>query len=193
MEDRQLRLSSTTLSTWLARALSIAGHPLAVIPLTIAATTRNWLWTALVAATTTLPLVLLISRNVRRGRWSDFDVSRRDQRLGLYRAGIPLLLLAAALLLLAGASPRMLRALLAAALLLASGALGHRFLKISMHMMFAAFCAVILVRFHPGTAAAVVAFLLLVGWSRLHLGRHTRTEVAVGTLLGAAAGALAVF
>ncbi|HET8798351.1 MAG TPA: hypothetical protein VFO89_11725 [Thermoanaerobaculia bacterium] len=188
-----MRLSSTTLSTWLARALSIAGHPLAVIPLTIAATTRNWLWTALVAATTTLPLVLLISRNVRRGRWSDFDVSRRDQRLGLYRAGIPLLLLAAALLLLAGASPRMLRALLAAALLLASGALGHRFLKISMHMMFAAFCAVILVRFHPATAAAVVAFLLLVGWSRLHLGRHTRTEVAVGTLLGVAAGALAVF
>jgi membrane-associated phospholipid phosphatase len=192
MEDRQLRLSSTTFLISLARGVSVIGNPLFLVPLTVAATTRNLLWAAAIAITTTLPLVAIILRNVRRGTWSDFDVSRRDQRLGLYRAGLPLLLLAGIVLYAAGASPRMMRSVAAAAVIFAAGVLGHRFLKLSMHMMFAAFCAVILIRMTPWSSLGVVPFVGLVAWSRRYLQRHTWIEILIGAAIGTAAGLLAV-
>jgi len=192
MEDRQLRLSSTPAFHQFARVVSVAGNPLFLVPLTVAAATHSWTSAALVAATTTLPLIVITLRNVRRGTWADFDVSRRDQRLGLYRAGAPLLLLASAILYATGAHPRMMRSVLAALLMFVAGLVGHRFLKISMHMMFSTFCGVLIMWLYPWSAAALVPFLLLIAWSRHHLGRHTLAEIAVGTAIGIAAGFLAV-
>src|SRR5215212_1733648 len=126
MEGRHSRLPS---ATSLARAISIAGHPLIVIVLTVAAATRNWVWTAVLAAAITLPMTVIIVRNVRRGSWSDFDVSRRDQRSGLYRVAIPLVAFSAMILYLMGAGPGLMRGFAAAAVMLIVGVLGNRFLK----------------------------------------------------------------
>lgn len=176
----------------LARALSIAGHPFVLIPLTVAAATRNLFWTAVIAASTTVPLLIVVFRNVRRGVWSDFDVSRRDQRSGLYVAGIPLLLGTAILLYALGASPRLLRAVAAGGLMLLSGMLGNRYLKISMHMMVGAFCAVTIGRLYPWSAAGTFPFLAALAWSRRRLDRHTWPEIAAGSLIGIAAGLFAI-
>lgn len=186
-----MRLSSTTFFLPLARGVSIVGNPLFLVPLTVAAATRNLLWAAAIAATTTLPLVAIILRNVRRGTWSDFDVSRHDQRLGLYRAGLPLLLLAGIVLYAVGASPRMMRSVAAGAAIFAAGVLGHRFLKLSMHMMFAAFCAALIIRLYPWSSVGVVPFVVLIAWSRHSLGRHTWTEIVIGAMIGTAAGLFA--
>jgi hypothetical protein len=149
MEDRPPRLSSTIL---LARSLSIAGHPFILIPLMIAAATGNRVWTAVVAACTILPMFAITVRNVRRGTWSDHDVSRPDERGGLYRVAFPLVALSAVVLYFLGAGPQMMRGFAAAAVMLALGLLGSRWLKISMHMM-AAFCGVImLARIYPTSA-----------------------------------------
>ena len=188
MEDGRSRLSSTTL----ARALSTAGHPFVLIPLTVAAATRNLLWTTILAAGTILPLLAIIIRNVRRGTWSDADVSRHDQRAGLYRVALPLAIASAVVLHFAGAPARMLRSVAAAAAMLGMGLVGNLLLKISMHMMFASFCGVAIVRLHPWTAIAIVPFVLAIAWSRRKLERHTFTEVVVGLLLGLAAGIYAV-
>lgn len=187
MEDRPSRLSSTTL----ARALSIAGHPFVLIPLMVAAATRNWIWTSVVAAGTILPLLVITLRNVRRGVWSDPDVSRPDERGGLYRAAFPLILLSGLLLWLLGAGPRMMRGIAAAAAMLAAGHLGNRFLKISLHLMAAAYCAVTIAWLYPLTIYALVPFLAALGWSRHKLQRHTWAEIAVGLAIGTAAGLLA--
>jgi len=184
MEDGRLRLSSTTL----ARALSTAGHPLLLVPLTVAAATRNWRWTLIIAAGTILPLLAIIVRNVRRGTWSDGDVSRHEQRPGLYRAAVPLLAASAVVLYLSGAPASMMRPLAAAVVMLLIGLVANRFLKISMHMMFAAFCGVCIVRVYPWSAVAIVPFVLAIAWSRRKLERHTRVEIATGLLLGLAAG-----
>lgn len=183
MEDRRPRLSSTTL----ARILSIAGHPFILIPLMVAAATRNWVWTAIVGAVTILPLLAITVRNVRRGVWADHDVSHREQRSGLYRAIFPLIALCALLLWLMDAGPGMLRGFAAAAVMLAIGLLGNRFLKISLHMMAAAFCAVTLIRIYPSSVYALVPFVAAVAWSRRKLERHTWTEIAVGLAIGAGA------
>ena len=184
MEDGRPRLSS---STRLARALSIAGHPFVLIPLMVAIATRNWIPTAIVAAVTILPLFVITLRNVRRGVWSDHDVSRRNERGGLYRAAFPLLAISALLLWLMDASPRMMRGFTAAAVMLAIGLLGNRFLKISLHMMAAAFCGVTIGRIYPNTIYAIVPFVAAIGWSRRKLERHTWTEIVVGVVIGAAA------
>ena len=188
MEDRPPRLSSTTL----ARGISVAGHPFVLIPLMVAVSTRNWVWTAAVAAGTILPLFVIVLRNVRRGVWSDHDVSRRDQRGGLYRAALPLVVLSAVLLYFLDAGPRMMRGFGAAAAMLLLGVLGNRFLKVSMHMMTAAFCGVIIARLHPASTFAIVPFVAAIAWSRRKLERHTWAEVAVGLAIGAAAALVAI-
>ena len=189
MEDGRPRLSSTIL----ARVISVAAHPLVLSPITVALATRNLRWTAIIAATLFLPLVAVIARNVRRGAWSDFDVSRHDQRSGLYWAAIPLLVIAALVFWRIGASERFMRALLAVAFLFAAGLIGNRFLKISMHMMFGAFCAVILARVYPWSLVVMIPIVAALAWSRRYLERHTSVEIAVGLLLGAAAGLFAVW
>lgn len=191
MEDRPPRLSSSFLAP-LARTTSIAGNPLLLIPITVFATAGNWRWALIVAVTTTVPLVIIIRRNVRRGTWSDFDVSRREQRLGLYLAGLAVLLLTAIVFYFLGAGPRMMRALSAGFLMFAAGVLGHRFLKISMHMMFTTFCAVLIVWQHPWSAVAVLPFVALLAWSRRFLERHSWPEIVTGTLIGTAAGVFAI-
>ncbi|HEY0160385.1 MAG TPA: hypothetical protein VGF28_24070 [Thermoanaerobaculia bacterium] len=190
MKDRVYALSFTTP---LARWLSIAGHPFVLIPLTVGASTRSLFWAAVIAASTTLPLLAIIIRNVRKGRWSDADVSRHDQRSGLYHAGLPILLLSALVLYVLGADPRLLRGIAAGVAMAVAGLIGNRWLKISMHMMFAAFCAVAISRAYPGalTVAAATLFLAALAWSRNHLKRHTWPEIATGLALGLLAGAAA--
>jgi hypothetical protein len=187
MKDGGYTLSFTTP---LARALSIAGHPFILIPLTVAASTRSLFWGAVIAASTTIPLLAIILRNVRSGRWSDVDVSRHDQRSGLYFAGLPLLLISALILYFLGASPRLMRGLAAGVAMSVIGLIGNRWLKISMHMMFAGFCAVVISRSYPSPATVAAATLVLaaLAWSRRHLDRHTWPEIAVGLAIGVACG-----
>lgn len=174
-----------------ARILSVALHPFVLGPLTAALATRNWRLTAALSATTILPLVVLLVRRTRRGEWSDFDVSRRDQRPGLYYVALPLLAVAALLAWGLGAPASFLRALLAIAFLFAAGLLGNRYLKISLHMMLGAFCLVILARLYPWSLFLTFPLLASLAWSRWRLERHTPAEIAAGLLLGLVAGTFA--
>jgi len=171
-----------------ARILSVALHPFVVGPLTAALATRNWRWTTAIAATLILPLVFVLVRRTRRGAWSDFDVSNREQRPGLYYAAIPLLALAATVVWWLGAPSGFLRSFIAIAFLFAAGLIGNRFLKISLHMMFGAFCTVVIGRLYPVSLFLTLPLLGALAWSRWRLERHTPAEIAVGLLLGTAAG-----
>ncbi|HKR62919.1 MAG TPA: hypothetical protein VJZ00_04240 [Thermoanaerobaculia bacterium] len=179
MEDGRPRLSSSIL---LARILSIAGHPFLLSPLTVAAASRNWKWTVVLAVGMILPLTVIVARNVRRGRWSDFDVSRHEQRGGLYYVAAPLLAITAVALYASGARGTMMRSVVAVAAMLAVGFLANRFLKVSLHMMFAAFCTVIL------GYLWMWAFVAAIAWSRWKLERHTLAEIAFGLVVGTIAG-----
>lgn len=176
-----------------ARVLSVALHPFVIGPLTAALATRNWRLTAILAATTVLPLVILLIRRTRRGEWSDFDVSRRDQRPGLYYAALPALAVTALVVWRLNAPAYFLRSLLAIAFLFAAGLLGNRFLKISLHMMFGAFCLLVVARLYPWSLFLTLPLLASLAWSRWRLERHTPAEIAAGLLLGTIAGAFTAF
>ncbi|HEX6097755.1 MAG TPA: hypothetical protein VF432_15620 [Thermoanaerobaculia bacterium] len=171
-----------------ARILSAVLHPFVIAPVTLALATRNWRWAAALAATMVLPLTLVLIRRTRRGAWTDLDVSRREQRPGLYYAAIPLLALAIFVFWRMGAPPRLLRSFVAVAFLFAAGLIGNRFLKISLHMMIGAFCLVAIAYGSPASLFLTVPLAGALAWSRWRLERHTPAEIAVGLLLGLTAG-----
>ena len=178
-----------------ARVLSTVGHPALLMPAVIAFATvagRAPIRVIAVAVMSTTAVALAVvaySRwQVRAGRWADVDASvprERRQLNGLLGA----LLIGTAAILWRLAQPHAVVAGLglSGALVVTADVL-RRWLKMSLHASFAVFAALLL---WPGFES--VALLLLaaaVGWSRLVLERHTRLEVAVGALAGAAAGVL---
>jgi len=62
------------------------------------------------------------------------------------------------------------------------------FLKLSLHALFAFYCAMILFRIGAGWGAIAFPLAILVAWSRLFLHRHTSVEVIAGIALGLIGG-----
>lgn len=179
------------LKLFTARALSVGLHPFVLTPLVVALTSRTWRETILIASLTIIPLLVLIWRNVRRGTWTDSDLSHRGQRKSLYFAAAPLLLVTGFVLYATGASTGMLRGFLAGCVMIAAGFLLLPLLKVSLHLMFAGFSAMILLeRFGLTLPACILAALLVLAlaWSRRTLDRHTWAEIATGLVIGTAAG-----
>ena len=168
-----------------ARIVSIAAHPFVLSPLTAALASRSLRWTLVIAACTVVPILAVILWNLRRGVWSDFDVSRREQRSGLYWIALPLFAGAAFLV---PAPPWFSRVMLTLCVVLAVALAATPLLKTSLHMLFGAFCAVMLWQAWPLSAAIMAAVLVALAWSRWILGHHTPLEILTGSVLGFAAG-----
>lgn len=179
-----------------ARALSIVGHPALLMPVAVAVaasgpgTPPQLLPVALGTALAVAVLVGLYSlRQVHAGRWSHVDASQPRERHQLNQFLAALLGGAAVLLWAAGqATPVVLGPLLAAGLVLLAHGLRRR-LKVSLHAAFAVFAAA-LVWPHLGLTLGLGLLAAGVAWSRLVLQRHTRAEVLLGLLFGAAGGAV---
>jgi membrane-associated phospholipid phosphatase len=196
-----------TLSQRFARLVSATIHPI-VLPLltlfvlsyragrgTFAGVPMGALARALAvvgvgAVVTAAPVAALVGIQVLRGRWSDADVSVRQHRYLLYPFGIACMLAAAALFMVLGAPAVATQAVLALALTnLVNGAINLRE-KVSAHAATAALCAALLWLMPAATqgttdiAAGATAAALLVGWSRVALGRHTVLQVLLGWAVG---------
>lgn len=184
----------------LARWVSAIIHPIAFPLLTLSVLTfiatnsiaETSRWVLLAVALTSLPVAVLVGLQVLRGRWTDLDVSVRRQRYALYPFGIACMLA----LFLAYEhfdAPRIvIRAASAFAIANIVDALVNFFYKVSAHATGAAACATLLwLGATPpwGIVASVAA--LLVGWSRVELGRHTRGQVLLGWGVGIASSLIA--
>jgi len=186
--------SPRTVRREIARWISILGHPFVLIPALVAAVTVRRLppeqvaqIVGIVVLVSVVPMLLLMARRVRSGAWTNYDVSVREQRVGLYPAALAIA--TATVLVLAWAQvPRpILHGVLATLLLIGIAALVNLWLKISLHTAFAVFTAVALWP-SRGLAAGGLVLALAIAWSRLEMGRHTLPEVIGGALLGAAVG-----
>jgi membrane-associated phospholipid phosphatase len=172
-----------------ARAISILGHPFVTCSVTVLATTAPR--TALVFMLISIvPVAILMFVQVRRGAWEHVDASRKRERPALYVVGI--IATAAAFAWLAYAQPHspLTRGVGVALGMLIALAVITRWIKVSLHVTFAALSATLLLiaRLPGGWAMAALVPLLI--WSRLQLHRHTRLEVAIGLVAGVATGLL---
>jgi len=181
----------------LARVISIVGHPVLVLPVAVMVSGRVR-GVSLATRSTTIGVtlgigvVVLVFSAVRvwLGHWKHVDASEpaeRDQLNGF----TAVLLLGAALagLLTSGGTPDLyLWPACSGGVVLAAMALRRR-MKLSQHVAFDLFAALAVLP-SVWAASAIAVLTIGVGWSRLVLQRHTRTEVAVGTVVGVVAGAV---
>lgn len=179
----------------IARWLSIAFHPFVMVGLMVGAAAAARQTTgetvrsvSIVAVLTIVPLAVLMWRQVRRGRWENIDASNRAERPILFVVGGAGIIALLAYVLIVPQQSFMVRGVVATLGMIAVSALATRWVKVSLHMAFAALAttALALARSPLGYALLLVLPALL--WSRLTLKRHAPLEVVLGTLIGAGAG-----
>ncbi|MGH2518057.1 MAG: hypothetical protein ACRDHP_20630 [Ktedonobacterales bacterium] len=175
-----------------ARLVSAIVHPIAFPLLTLGIITEiatasvplaiKWMLVAL--GLVSLPVSILVSYQVVRGRWTDLDVSVRRQRYALYPFGLACMLALALAYAHFGAPQIAVRAALGVALANAVDGLINLAYKVSAHTTGAAACATLLwfSTLAWGIHAALAA--LAVGWSRVELKRHTPGQVVLGWVVG---------
>lgn len=141
-------------------------------------------WTSLSIAIVIIPATLFILVQLRRGGYDDFDVSIREQRYALFGVGAASLI---ALIIVATVTnaPRIFFACLYAAVLATIvGAVVNKLLtKISIHSAALAGVASVMGFIH--LPSAIMSWLLwaTVGWARVHLGKHTVSQVLLGGIV----------
>lgn len=185
----------------IARWVSIIVHPV-VLPLVtlfvIVDTATHSLkdagrWVLLAVLLTSLPVASLVGFQVLRGRWSDLDVSIRKQRYALYPFGLACMIALLIVFVRFGAPRVAVRAAAGLAFSNVAGAFINFVYKVSAHAAGAAICAtLLLLAAAPAWGVSAIGATVLVGWSRVELGRHTVGQVVLGWAVGVGC-ALAAF
>jgi membrane-associated phospholipid phosphatase len=180
----------------IARWISVLFHPFVMVGVMVgaAAAARQSAGDAMrsvatVALFTIVPLAVLMWRQVRRGRWQNADASNRADRPILYIVGGLALVALLAYLLLLRPQSFMVRGVVVTVGMMAVCAVATRWIKVSLHMAFATLAATGLAFMRSPAGYALLLALPVLMWSRLTLERHSPVEVALGTIIGAAAGA----
>jgi hypothetical protein len=178
-----------------ARWVSIVGHPFVMV-LVMAGTAAARFQTpeeaartlVIVALVTILPVGLLMVRETRRGAWENVDASNRRERPALLLWALGGLVALVAYVVLRRPDSFLLRGAVAALAMLVACAVATRWIKVSLHMAFGALATAALLGLGLRAGWALLAFLPLLAWSRLHLGRHRLVEVVAGSFAGAVTG-----
>ena len=174
---------------WLAEAISNIFHPfVAAIPTMVIAMIQqgtslrsSLFWTILAVGVVIVPMLFLIYRGVRSGRYSDASISIREQRHSLYAVAAALFALLLGILIWEGAPVILLACLLSAlAATVIAGFINQRFTKLSLHSVAGSGYATVLLLTAPALGIATALFSLLVGWARMRLNHHTPVQILIG-------------
>lgn len=190
--------NSRTPAQRLATLVSWIGHPLVFVTATVGAVVGTQLASRAAVSillalflSVILPVGVLLFLGVRSGRWKDADVSVREERKRFYPIAIPVSAVGIAATWLAGAPRYILRGGIVTFILLIVAAFINLRFKLSLHALFAAYCAVVLWQVNPVCGWIGTGLTALVLWSRLFLKRHTWPEIVAGVLLGSGGGVIA--
>ena len=178
-----------------ARFVSWIGHPLVFVPISLAIVVTTKLAPrvglpilAALFLCVIAPIAVLLFIGVRSGRWRDADVSVREERRRFYPWAIPFSAAGTLAIWLMRAPTFILRGAIVTLALFVIAAIINLRLKISLHILFAFYCAVVLLRLGAAFGVSAVILAVLVFWSRLFLKRHTLIEAITGGSLGIAGG-----
>jgi hypothetical protein len=183
--------------TAFARWVSIFGHPFAMVVIMVTGASLHSRTPA--AAARILPIVILVAvvpvavlmvRQVRRGSWKNADASHREERPLLFAICILGVVSLLACLWLTQPQSFVIRGAVGSLGMLVISAIATRWLKVSLHMAFAALGATTLVLLGSAIGWILLAGLPVLAWSRLALSRHSLTEVMTGALIGFSAAVM---
>ena len=182
----------------LARWVSILAHPFVMVALLVAvpamrrspgSAARSVL---IVAVAVVVPLGVLMFRQVRRGRWSNVDSSKPSERPVLFLVALAGLVAGLGWLFLTDPRSFLVRGMVVVAAFLLLAAFLTRWIKLSLHVAFAALAATALSLLGSPVGYGLAAVVPIVFWSRLALTRHRMIELVVGLALGVLTGIVLV-
>lgn len=155
-------------------------------------TLQGFGWAALCTAIQVIPTAAFFALRLRRGAYSDNDVSVRHQRTELYIVGIVSMAAGAVALTLLHAPAAFVKTTVAGLLITLICLLINSIWKISVHSATLASAATVASIFSTliGGTAWLCAFA--VGWARVRTGNHTLSQVLAGFAV-ATACVIAVF
>lgn len=181
----------------IAKTVSVIGHPLLTLPLFF----MGIAFQQLPPKSATLASILLIGGiimpvigytywNVKRGKYTNFDLSNRVQRSGFY----PILLSLVGLFVLFLSTIDQFQGMRYGAFcffsLLISSYVINFVIKVSLHTSISFFLACTLYSFNQPLGNLMSVFSVVVAISRFVLNRHTVTEILLGSVLGLMAGVI---
>lgn len=137
-----------------------------------------------------LPVTILTFRGVRKGKYTNIDVSDRVQRQRWFTTITILLMVVTGVIWLTNQQYSLRLAVTLACALLICALYINKVIKASMHMTFHAFVSLLILHFNMTAGIIFLVLLPILGWSRLYLKRHFFNEVVVGTCMGGLFGGL---
>src|SRR5437868_15512726 len=169
---RSQRLHHRRVTTF-ARLISWIGHPLVFVSASVAVVVgtqlgpRTGLPILLALLLSTLvPTAILLLSGVRSGRWSDADASVRKERQRFFPWAVPFSLAGVIAMWWLQAPSYIIRGGMVTLGLFLVSWIVNCFLKLSLHALFAFYCAIILFRIGPMWGAIALILAVLVAWSR---------------------------
>ena len=146
----------------------------------------------LIVIAVVVPIAIVMFRQVRRGRWSNVDASRASERPVLFMVALAGMLAALGWVLVTDPHSFLVRGIIVAAGFLLVAALLTRWVKLSLHVAFAALAATTLCLLGSAVGYVLIVVVPVVFWSRLVLSRHRVHELLVGLVLGVLTGIVLV-
>ncbi|WP_201372715.1 hypothetical protein [Ktedonobacter robiniae] len=195
LEEKYPRSEPTPLpigpGKWGAKVISEVANPLLVaLPtfLLVALATapdvlHALLWWGIAVLGISLAPLLFIWQGVRRGRYSDHHVSKREQRRVPLLFGLACMVLAFVLLLFLHASLPLLATVTATLVAVAVAAVITQYWKISLHLVGIAGAVTVCCLLWGPLCLFLSPLVVLVGWARWRLHAHTWFQALAGTIL----------
>jgi membrane-associated phospholipid phosphatase len=186
---------SQTISYRAALIISVIGHPFVLLTLTViivalrnTSPLRALTIGIITISVTVVPLLFVIRRSVVTGKWGNHDISERSERNKFYPIAVAVVAVSCLVFWFLDFPRPLLVGITISLVLLLAAMLINRWSKISLHLTFAAYCAVSLTAVDYRLGAFFILLAIAVAWSRLKLERHSLGQVLGGAALGTAAG-----
>jgi membrane-associated HD superfamily phosphohydrolase len=184
----------------LAQSLSFLGHPLLlgtfyVILMSFKNLSNENAWkvSILTVGLIALPVIIHNTQKLRKGEYTNFDVSDQNQRKGFYPFIISLFTLLILVFYLSGFPISVTLNTLNFLLMMLLMGLVNLKIKASLHACIAFYISISL--FSLSLWIGMTFFILAFGtsWSRLILGRHSLPELVIGMGMGLVFGLISLF
>ena len=187
-----MAVNGIRLKTKFAKLISTLGHPFLTVPVFVffllfshEPVWKATLLSSLIVGGVFIPIALKTYRGVRKGTYTNLDVSDQSERQRWFIA-MTILVLVVTIILWATNQERTLRlATTCALMLLLTAQVVNTIVKASMHMAFHTFLSFLILYFSWPIGVLFFLFAPVLAWSRLHLNRHVLKEVVIGMLMGA--------
>ncbi len=183
------------LKTTIAKVISTLGHPFLTVPLfvifllfSIESVRQATYLSLLIIGGIFLPIGLRTIWGVRKGTYTNLDVSDRAQRQKWFIATTVLLSIVTIIIWLTDQDRTLKLGTACALVLLLTAQLINIRIKASMHLAFHAFLGFMILYFNGLAGAVFLLFMPVLAWSRIQLKRHVWKEVVVGMVLGSILG-----